>query len=120
MIISDWNLSKDAVETFLTLQENSNIEIRYTEIPEWSGGYIPFARVEHCKFITVDGKQCWIGTSNMSDSYFYKSRNVGVVVDNEKFSTRLRDIFFKGWDGPYANKIEPGGNYKVRFHNEKN
>lgn len=119
MIISDWNLSKDDVETFLMLQENPNIEIKYSSIPEWSGGYIPYARVEHCKFITIDGKSCWIGTSNAEKSYFYNSRNVGIVIENEKFTTRLRDIFYKSWNSEYTHPIMSEGEYKVCFHSEQ-
>ena len=92
-------------------------EIKYTEIPEYSGGYIPFARVEHCKFITADSV-CWIGTSNMSKDYFYSSRNVGLVVENGKFTQRGRDIFYKSWNSEYAHKIEPDGIYEVRKHGE--
>jgi len=117
LIISDWNLGKTAVEHFFDLISHPNIEIRYTEIPEYSGGYIPFARVEHCKFITADSL-CWIGTSNMSKDYFYKSRNVGVVIENGKFTQRVRDIFYKSWNSTYAHKIEENGIYEVREHGE--
>ena len=117
LIISDWNLSKSATDHFIDLISHPNIEIRYTEIPEYSGGYIPFARVEHCKFITADSV-CWIGTSNMSMDYFYKSRNVGVVVENGKFTQRVRDIFFKSWNSEYAHKIEENGIYEVRQHGD--
>ncbi|HJY62654.1 MAG TPA: phospholipase D-like domain-containing protein [Ignavibacteria bacterium] len=117
LIISDWNLGKSAVEHFKYLITFPNIEIKYTEIPEWSGGYVSFARVEHCKFITADSV-CWIGTSNMSKDYFYNSRNVGVVVENGKFTQRVRDIFYKSWNSNYAHKIEEEGTYKIREHGE--
>jgi len=117
LIISDWNLSRSATDHFIELISNPNIEIKYTEIPEYSGGYIPFARVEHCKFITADSV-CWIGTSNMSKDYFYKSRNVGVVVENGKFTQRVRDIFYKSWNSEYAHIIEADGIYEVRKHGE--
>jgi phosphatidylserine/phosphatidylglycerophosphate/cardiolipin synthase-like enzyme len=117
LIVSDWNLGNTAVEHFKELISHPNIEIKYTEIPEYSGGYIPFARVEHCKFITADSV-CWIGTSNMSQDYFYNSRNVGVVIENGKFTQRVRDIFYKSWNSEYAHKTEPDGIYEVRKHGE--
>ena len=119
LIISDWNLGKSAVEHFKFLISHPNIEIKYTAIPEWSGGYIPYSRVEHCKFITADSV-CWIGTSNMSKDYFYNSRNVGVVIENGKFTQRVRDIFYKSWNSEYAHKIEENVVYEVREHGERN
>jgi phosphatidylserine/phosphatidylglycerophosphate/cardiolipin synthase-like enzyme len=116
LIVSDWNLGKTAVEHFKELIQYPNFEIRYTEIPDYSGGFIPFARVEHCKFITADSL-CWIGTSNMSYDYFYESRNVGLVLENGKFTQRLRDIFYKSWDSEYAHPIESGGEYVPRKRN---
>lgn len=116
LLVSDWNLSKTAVEHFKELIQYPNFEVRYTAIPDYSGGLIPYARVEHCKFITADDVT-WIGTSNMSYDYFYESRNVGLVVESDKFTKRLRDIFYKSWDSEYANKIETTGEYTPRKRN---
>lgn len=113
LLVSDWNLGKTAVEHFKSLISYPNFEVRYTEIPEYSGGFIPFARVEHCKFITADSV-CWIGTSNMSRDYFYESRNVGLVVENGKFTQRVRDIFYKSWNSECAKPVEPNGEYTPR------
>ncbi len=116
LIVSDWNLGKTAVEHFKELIQYPNFEVRYTEIPDHSGGFIPFARVEHCKFITADSVT-WIGTSNMSYDYFYESRNVGLVVESEKFTQRVRDIFYKSWNSEYAHPIESTGEYLPRKRN---
>lgn len=116
LIVSDWNLGKTAVEHFKELIHFPNFEIKYTSIPDYSGGYIPFARVEHCKFISADSV-CWIGTSNMSYDYFYESRNAGVVIENGKFTQRVRDIFYKSWRSEYAHRIEPNGEYIPRKRN---
>lgn len=113
LLVSDWNLSKTAVEKFKELITYSNFEVRFTSIPDYSGGFIPYARVEHCKFITADNNT-WIGTSNMSHDYFYESRNVGLVVESEKFTKRVREIFYKSWDSEYAKPIEPNGEYMPR------
>jgi phosphatidylserine/phosphatidylglycerophosphate/cardiolipin synthase-like enzyme len=113
LLVSDWNLGNTAVAHFKSLISNSNFEVKYTAVPEWSGGYIPYARVEHCKFIVADSL-CWIGTSNMSKDYFYNSRNVGLVVENGKFASRVRDIFYKSWNSEYAHPIEPNGEYTAR------
>jgi phosphatidylserine/phosphatidylglycerophosphate/cardiolipin synthase-like enzyme len=116
LIVSDWNLGKTAVEHFKELIQYPNFEVRYTSIPEYSGGFIPYARVEHCKFITADN-YTWIGTSNMSYDYFYESRNVGLVVESGKFTQRVRDIFYKSWNSEYAHAIESTGEYMPRKRN---
>ncbi|HMT11334.1 MAG TPA: phospholipase D-like domain-containing protein [Ignavibacteria bacterium] len=116
LLVSDWNLSKTAVEHFKELIQYPNFEVRYTTIPEYSGGAISYARVEHCKFITADD-YTWIGTSNMSYDYFYESRNVGVVVENDKFTKRVREIFYKSWDSEYSRPIVTSGEYTPRKRN---
>ncbi|HAX48041.1 MAG TPA: phospholipase D-like domain-containing protein [Ignavibacteria bacterium] len=116
LLVSDWNLGKTAVEHFKELIQYPNFEIRFTSIPDYSGGFIPYARVEHCKFITADSVT-WIGTSNMSYGYFYESRNVGLVVESGKFTQRVRDIFYKSWNSEYAHPIESTGEYQSRKRN---
>ncbi len=113
LIVSDWNLGKTAVEHFKELIQYPNFEVRYTSIPDYAAGFIPFARVEHCKYITADSIT-WIGTSNMSYSYFYESRNVGLVVESGRFTERLRDIFYRSWNSEYAHPIESTGEYLPR------
>ncbi|MCU0412283.1 MAG: phospholipase D-like domain-containing protein, partial [Bacteroidetes bacterium] len=97
MIVSDWGKGGRSEATLKQLSQIPNIEIRYVVIPEWSGGYISFARVVHCKFILVDQKAFWLGSSNGERSYFYTSRNVGVIVRNQRMAERLRRFFDKGW-----------------------
>jgi phosphatidylserine/phosphatidylglycerophosphate/cardiolipin synthase-like enzyme len=113
LLVSDWNLSRTAVYHFQSLNNLPNFEVKYTAIPDHSGGFIPFARVEHCKFITADSTT-WIGTSNMSRDYFYESRNVGMGIENAMFTQRVRRIFYKSWDSEYAVQITPFGIYEPR------
>ncbi|MBI1804883.1 MAG: DUF1669 domain-containing protein [Ignavibacteriae bacterium] len=119
MIVSDWSIDHPTIDSLKSLAKTSNIEIKFSAIPEWSGGYISFARVEHCKYLVIDSSSCWIGTSNWEKSYFYTTRNLGVVVENQKITNLLRRIFLKGWDGPYTESIKQEIEYKPRMHGEK-
>ncbi|HYQ86435.1 MAG TPA: phospholipase D-like domain-containing protein [Bacteroidota bacterium] len=118
MIVSDWSKEHPIEEYLKSLSVVPNIEVKFSVIPEWSGGYIPFARVEHCKYLVIDSSSCWIGTSNWEKSYFYNTRNVGIVVKNRNITGILRRIFLKGWDGPYTEKVKPELDYQARRHGE--
>ncbi|MBI3766388.1 MAG: phospholipase [Ignavibacteriales bacterium] len=119
MIVSDWSKEHPTIEHLKSLALIPNVEIKFSEIPEWSGGYIPFARVEHCKYLVIDSAMCWLGTSNWEKSYFYNTRNLGLVVKNSRIAGILRTIFLKSWDGPYTELIKPEVEYKARKHGEK-
>lgn len=119
MIVSDWSIDRPAIDYLKKLASTSNIEVKYSSIPEWSGGYISFARVEHCKYVVADSMECWVGSSNAEKSYFYRTRNVGASVENRTITGLLRRIFFKDWDGPYTHPITPAGTYAPREHGEK-
>jgi phosphatidylserine/phosphatidylglycerophosphate/cardiolipin synthase-like enzyme len=114
LIVSDWSIGEYAIKDLIRLAGINNIEVKYSLIPEWSGGHLPFARVEHCKYAAADNNVCWIGTANAEKSYFRNTRNVGVVIDNTKLTSEVKDIFMKGWNGPYTYYITPGGKYTPR------
>ncbi len=119
LIVSDWSIGKLAIDYLKKLSAYPNIEVKYSSIPDAKEGYIPFARVEHCKYIVADSTVCWIGSSNAEKSYFYNSRDAGVTITNKKLTTQLYDIFMKDWNGEYTHPIKPGGEYKPREHGEK-
>ena len=119
MIVADWGKATEAEKYLKDLSRVPNIEVKFSSIPEWSGGYVPFARVEHCKYLVVDSSLCWLGTSNWEKSYFYNTRNIGVVVQSEKIAGILRRIFLKSWDGPYSESVKLDGEYQARKHGEQ-
>ncbi|HPZ10251.1 MAG TPA: phospholipase D-like domain-containing protein [Candidatus Eremiobacteraeota bacterium] len=112
MIVANWSTKKPAIDFLKSLSLVPNIEIKISSIPEWSGGFVSFARVEHCKYMVVDGDKVWIGTSNWEKSYFYTCRNLSVVVQSKDFNSKLKKIFEKSWNGPYTEMIEPEKDYK--------
>jgi phosphatidylserine/phosphatidylglycerophosphate/cardiolipin synthase-like enzyme len=119
MIVSDWQKGTPAVPALKDLAGTPNIEVAFTAIPDWSGGYIPFARVEHCKYIVADGTKFWLGTSNCEKSYFYRSRNLGIVCTSPNLAGTLSKIFLKSWNSPYKQLITQTGEYTPREHGEK-
>ncbi|HVN47762.1 MAG TPA: phospholipase D-like domain-containing protein [Bacteroidota bacterium] len=119
MIVADWEKSSSAVRSLKELSALPNIEVAFTAIPEWSGGYVSFARVEHCKYVVADSATFWLGTSNCEKSYFYASRNLGIAGANKFLAMQLSNIFYQSWNSPYKEFVTPNGTYFPRDHGEK-
>ena len=109
MIVSDWEKGSSAVSILKDLSALPNIEVAFTAIPEWSGGYISYARVEHCKYIVADDTSFWLGTANCEKSYFYSTRNLGVAGKSPFLAGTLSKIFLKSWNSPYKELITQQG-----------
>jgi phosphatidylserine/phosphatidylglycerophosphate/cardiolipin synthase-like enzyme len=118
MIVADWSKASANERSLKDLSTEPNVELAYSCIPEWSGGYVSFARVEHCKFIVADANRFWLGTSNCEKSYFYGTRNLGLLCTDERLARRLAAIFEKSWSGPYMDLIADGKSYTPRKHGE--
>ena len=119
LIVADWSKGTEAVKSLKSLSMLANVEVKFSSIPDCSKGYVPFGRVEHCKFIVADRKTFWLGTSNAERSYFYSSRNLGIIVSHKPMAERLVQIFLKSWFGPYTSPVRDGMEYPAREHGEK-
>ena len=111
LLFADWAKRPRTVVGLQKLARIANIAVRFTTIPAWSGGFIPFARVTHAKALVVDGKHAWLGTSNWEKEYFTRSRNVGVVVEDPALAAQLARFFATLWDSPYATPVDPDASY---------
>jgi len=111
LLFADWAKRPRTIVGLQKLARTPNIAIRLTTIPEWSGGFVPFARVTHAKALVVDGKRGWLGTSNWEKEYFYASRNVGVIVDDPAIVAGLARFFDTLWQSSYAAPVDPDASY---------
>lgn len=112
MILSNWSKVYYKLKHIKSLASVDGVTIKFTNIPQWSGGFISYARVEHPKYMTVDGNKSWVGTSNWSEGYFTDSRNVSVFVTGSSFASELETFFASGWSGPYAELVEQNIDYQ--------
>jgi len=119
MIVSDWGKGTPTVGVLKALAAVPNIEVAFTAIPEWSGGYIPFARVEHCKYVVADDTTFWLGTANCEKSYYYTTRNLGITGTSPFLAGTLSRIFMKSWESTYKERITEEGTYLPREHGER-
>lgn len=83
----------------------NNVDVRTVTIPAWSGGPIPYARLIHSKYLTVDNTSAWVGSENWSDNYFTASRNVGVTFQSAEITGKLNQIFDIVWNSAYITEL---------------
>ncbi|TFG79714.1 MAG: phospholipase [Chrysiogenales bacterium] len=111
MLVADWSLRASQVRDLQELALVPNVDVKFAAIPPFRGGFIPYARVVHSKVMRVDGDISWVGTSNWGHDYFYRSRNVEVVLRRPEVARVLDEIFLSLWNGPYVKRLEPGKKY---------
>ncbi len=89
----------------LTNLQNAGVTVKVVTIPDWTGGKIPYARLIHSKYILFDGAVAWMGSENLSGSYFLSTRNVGAIFTNTQAVSNLNDIFSKVWNSTYSKAL---------------
>ena len=112
LIFSNWAKRSYQLKHIQSLAVLPGIEVRFTDIPEWSGGFVPFARVEHAKYATCDGQALWLGTSNGSRDYFTQSRNISLFLRGDGCTDTADAFFERSWNSPYAATVDPCGEYQ--------
>ena len=114
LMVSDWSTKPKNMGDMKRLAAIDNIEVRMIEIPEHSSGFQPYSRTIHSKFMVVDDADTWLGTSNWAGDYFYKSRNVGIIVHGKNFNDDLTRSFDHYWESDYAITVDPDVDYPVK------
>jgi phosphatidylserine/phosphatidylglycerophosphate/cardiolipin synthase-like enzyme len=114
LLVADWNLEKPAIDHLKSLALLPNVEIGIASIPEASTGHIPFARVTHSKYMTLDGGILWLGTSNWSEDYFTESRNVEIIARDKGLAAQADAIFERLWTSRYCARLDPARTYTAR------
>jgi phosphatidylserine/phosphatidylglycerophosphate/cardiolipin synthase-like enzyme len=107
IILSHWVTGPGAADALGAIARTPGIALKIATIPPDPEGFIPFARVVHAKYLLIDGATTWIGSSNFSGDYFFRSRNVGVVVEGKAIAGKLHRVFQRLWRGPYVETFDP-------------
>jgi len=119
LIVSDWEIGGRGEADLRALASHPNVQVKISQVPDWSRGYIPFARVEHCKYMVADTTWLWLGTSNWEPSYFTATRNVGITVHHAPLAQRARGIFDASWNATSAVLLTPELKLPRRTHGEQ-
>jgi len=102
LLVADWAMRGAAIPFIQSLALIPGIEIRVITIPPASTGPIAYARVCHSKYMVVDGKKLWLGTSNWTGGYLDDSRNLELVVKDEALAARAAAVQKHLWDSAYS------------------
>ncbi|HWM91748.1 MAG TPA: phospholipase D-like domain-containing protein [Thermoanaerobaculia bacterium] len=113
LLLADWSKRQGTVEGLQSLQTIPGIDVRMSTIPPFSGGFVPFARVAHSKYMVVDGRRAWLGSSNWEGDYFYQSRNIGMIIDSPAVGARMERFFDNLWGSTYAYDVDPCATYEA-------
>jgi phosphatidylserine/phosphatidylglycerophosphate/cardiolipin synthase-like enzyme len=106
LIFADWAMGGQADRDIKALGRTENIHVKISSLPQHASGFVPYARVEHLKYLVADGETGFVTTSNWGPGYFLTSRGVGVLLRGKAAGQALEDIFEKAWDGPYAQPVD--------------
>ena len=112
LIFADWGMGGKADRDIKALAKTDNITVKISSLPPLKDRFIPYARVEHLKYLTVDGDRSYITTSNWGPGYFNSSRGVALFIGGAAAAEALEDIFSKAWDGPYVQPVDPLKEYQ--------
>jgi phosphatidylserine/phosphatidylglycerophosphate/cardiolipin synthase-like enzyme len=113
LIFADWTMGKKDDKYIKELAKAKNVSLKISTLPQHSGGFVPFARVEHCKYAVADGRVSYVSTSNWGKSYFYATRDAAVIAEGEALARALGGIFETSWNGPYVEPVDPSKKYKA-------
>ncbi len=112
LIFADWSMGGKSDDDIKSLSRAKNVSVKISSLPPHSGGFIPFARVDHSKYLVFDGESAMLSTSNWSPDYFTDTRGAALIVEGAAGAAVLEDIFERSWNGPYASPVDPNLDYK--------
>ncbi len=111
LLVSHWNLGKPAVDHLKSLSLVPNIEVRVITVPEAKEGFIPFARTAHSKYMVVDAKTLWLGTSNWEGGYLDNSRNLEIVLREPGVAAQAASVHRRLWESTYTLSLDVTKDY---------
>ncbi len=111
IIVADWALRRPMQAYLKSLAVLPGITVKFSTLPQASVGFIPYARVEHCKYAVADSRRVYIGTGNWQWSYFNNSIDASVFISGTGPARTLTRIFKRDWNGPYVTTLRPSGHY---------
>ncbi len=111
IIVANWALRRPMQAYLKSLAALPGITVKFSSLPQAATGFIPYARVEHCKYAVADDRRVYLGTGNWQWSYFNNSVDASVFISGSGPARALTRIFERDWKGPYVTTLQPGRHY---------
>ena len=106
LLVSHWNLRQPDYFHLKSLAVLPGVDVRIATIPESKRlGDVPYSRVAHSKYMTVDDRLLWIGTSNWGEDYFEESRNLELILKRPDLTAQANGIFDRLWGSPLTKSV---------------
>nr|CAH0106034.1 unnamed protein product [Daphnia galeata] len=117
LLVSHWKHTTPAMAPFLKsladiskVYPNVDVQVKIFVVPAFSPDQekIPFARVNHNKYMVTDNA-AYIGTSNWSGDYFINTGGVGLIVNGTGQTTlqsQLKEVFDRDWNSAYSHPLD--------------
>jgi len=118
LLLSNWTHTRSNMKNYLRSLTSINqpkqqitVQGRFFTVPaNASQSKIPFARVNHNKYIVTD-KEAMVMTSNWSADYFEYTGGIGFwfspsanTTSSGNMLTQLQNVFDRDWNSPYASQ----------------
>jgi phosphatidylserine/phosphatidylglycerophosphate/cardiolipin synthase-like enzyme len=111
IIVADWALREPMQAYLKSLAVLPHVAVKFSSLPPAPRGFIPYARVEHCKYAVADDDRAYIGTGNWSWSYFNTTVDASVFVQGRGPALTLSRIFDRDWNGSYVTVLDVAREY---------
>jgi len=105
LLVNDKQANRQPALASLQDLASRGAQVRFVVIPPELCTGIPYACVAHSKYMVIDGRVLWLGTSNWAGGYLDRSRNVEVVLTDPGLSDQALRVYSRLWDSPYAHLI---------------
>lgn len=106
LLVSSWATEEPGVKYLQSLAVLPDVSVKIITIPQAREGPLPFARVAHSKYMVVDGRTLWLGTSNWRGGYLDQDRNLDVIVRDPALAARADAVQRHLWSSPYAAPLD--------------
>ena len=113
VLLADWVQRARTTGSIKKLQRAPGVEVKLVTVPQHPGGFIPFARVIHAKYLLADKQTLWLGTSNWEPGYFHESRNGGLLLNDPSLSSQATQLFEALWACDWAVAVDPNRWYEA-------
>jgi len=120
LLVSNWSHTNKAMKPFLKslidiskVYPHVDIQVKIFVVPVVTPdqGNIPYARVNHNKYMVTDNA-AYVGTSNWSGDYFVNTGGIGLIINDtatekgqETFRNQLKQVFDRDWNSEYATPL---------------